>query len=121
MKQAEAELEQARWNVKGQHYALACFLCQQAAEKAAKAVYQAARVEVWGHAIVGLLSGVPGVEAVPDEIADAAKALDRHYIPARYPNGFASGVPADYYTAADAEEAIRCAEEIIAFCERGVP
>ncbi|MFQ6132649.1 MAG: HEPN domain-containing protein [Armatimonadota bacterium] len=48
----------------------------------------------------------------------AAKALDRHYIPARYPNGFEAGTPADYYTADDAEDAIGHAQQVIEFCQQ---
>jgi len=47
---------------------------------------------------------------------DAAKALDKEYIQTRYPNGFANGAPADYYTVRDAREAIGYAEAILAFC-----
>jgi HEPN domain-containing protein len=46
-----------------------------------------------------------------------AKALDKHYIPTRYPNGFASGAPMDYYTTDDATRAIDDAEAIVRFCE----
>lgn len=46
----------------------------------------------------------------------SAKNLDRHYIPSRYPDSFGSGTPADYYTAEDAERAIRDAKEILEFC-----
>ena len=38
---------------------------------------------------------------------DSARALDKHYIPTRYPNGFAQGgAPTDYYTKRDAEDSI---------------
>jgi len=37
-----------------------------------------------------------------------ARDLDRHYIQPRYPNGFASGFPGEYY---DEETAKRCLEE----------
>jgi HEPN domain-containing protein len=49
------------------------------------------------------------------EIVDAAKRLDKHYIPTRYPNGFDQGAPTDYYTAAEAETAIADAT-LVGFC-----
>jgi len=52
------------------------------------------------------------------QIPAAAKALDRHYILARYPNGFETGTPADYYTSEDAEGAIADAQQIIEFCKQ---
>ena len=47
---------------------------------------------------------------------DKAKVLDKHYIPARYPNGFESGAPV-VFTAGEADAAVRIAGEIIGFCK----
>jgi HEPN domain-containing protein len=46
----------------------------------------------------------------------AAKRLDKHYIPARYPNGFDRGAPRDYYTEGEARQAINDAETVYHFC-----
>lgn len=46
----------------------------------------------------------------------AARILDKHYIPTRYPNGFDSGAPTDFYTKREGKDAIRYAERIIEFC-----
>jgi HEPN domain-containing protein len=46
-----------------------------------------------------------------------AKQLDKYYIPARYPSGWAKGFPAQYITRKDAEDAISGSEEILRFCE----
>lgn len=46
-----------------------------------------------------------------------AKVLDKHYIPSRYPNGFDSGAPLDYYTEEEAKQAIEYAQTILKFCE----
>lgn len=40
MKQAERDLENAKYEMKGSFYEWVCFLSQQAAEKAIKAVFQ---------------------------------------------------------------------------------
>jgi HEPN domain-containing protein len=58
-----------------------------------------------------------GPTAPDDPLIGRAKALDKHYIPTRYPNGFPSGAPMDYYTAEDSTRAIDDAEAIIRFCE----
>ena len=54
---------------------------------------------------------------VPKNMIDDAKLLDMYYIPTRYPNGFPSGKPADYFTERHAREAINAADRIIRFCE----
>jgi HEPN domain-containing protein len=38
------------------------------------------------------------------------------YIQARYPNGFASGAPLDYFTERDARESIDHAQSILDYC-----
>ena len=84
----------------------ACFISQQASEKALKAVLQKLGAEVWGHSIVDLLRTLKERGDVPGTLHDSAINLDRYYIPARYPNGWASGSPADYFTEEDANAAI---------------
>ncbi len=55
------------------------------------------------------------------ETTDAAKRLDKHYIPTRYPNGFDSGYPAELYTRGEAEGAIAAAEHLVEFCRGNLP
>ena len=104
--------------MKGGYPELACFLSQQAAEKAVKALCQERKVEAWGHMITRLLHTLSDEVVAEPQVLSAAKALDRHYIPARYPNGFETGTPADYYTTEDAEDAITDAQQIIEFCKQ---
>lgn len=47
---------------------------------------------------------------VEETLLESAKNLDKYYIPPRYPNGFDIGMPADYYTEKNAQEAIRVFE-----------
>jgi HEPN domain-containing protein len=58
---------------------------------------------------------------IPPELIVQAQSLDAHYIPARYPNGFPEGKPADYFNAAKAQEAIDAAHSIIRFCQDHLP
>lgn len=56
----------------------------------------------------------------PDAVLDAARRLDRHYIPARYPNSFDRGIPREYYTAEDARQAIADAETVCLFVRNSI-
>jgi len=91
----------------------------QAAEKAVKAVYQARHQDAWGHT-VSLLLGSLSPAAPEPVLVEKAKVLDKHYVPTRYPNGFPSGAPTDFYTLPEATEAIRIAEEIVEFCRHQI-
>ena len=116
-RQAKRDLAQARHAMDGGFHEWACFSAQQGAEKAVKAVFQRLGADAWGHSVAALLSELPDVLKVPAELLDSGKALDRHYIPPRYPNSLPQGVPGDYYTQREAEEALAHAEAIISFCE----
>jgi HEPN domain-containing protein len=94
----------------------ACFAAQQAAEKGLKAVYQSLAGEAWGHSVAKLLEGLAERVSVTPQLLDAGRDLDRYYIPARYPNGWAAGAPKDMIREEDAALAIRRAEEVLRFC-----
>ena len=106
----------ARQAMEGERYEWSCFAAQQAAEKALKAVYQKLGVEAWGHTLTALVDKMPDSVEPPEELMEAAKTLDKHYIPTRYPNGFDSGAPADFYTRKEAQDAIAKATQIVEFC-----
>lgn len=117
MKQAEADLRHARNSISLQDYEWVCFSAQQAAEKAVKAVYQQLHAEAWGHSVSILMANLPPDTNVSPALIEKAKVIDKHYIPARYPNGFDTGAPTDYYTAAEGKTAVGIAGEIIEFCK----
>jgi len=64
-----------------------------------------------------LLQGLRDLFPVPGELVDAGNLLDKYYIIARYPNGFASDAPKDYFSLKEAEDAISSARTIIRFCQ----
>ncbi len=68
-----------------------------------------------------MAAALPDRARLPDTLLDAARRLDRHYIPTRYPNGFDRGAPRDYFTAAYSTQAIADADEPLGFCTRHVP
>jgi len=115
--QAKRDLNHAVNACQYKDFEWCCFAAQQAAEKAVKAVFLYIHGEGWGHSVSALLKSLSGKVKVPPELIDAAKTLDKHYIPARYPNGFERGIPADYYTESEAKEAIKNARRIVKFCE----
>ena len=112
-RQAQADLRHARNALQSEDYEWSCFAAQQAAEKALKALFQRVGMDAWGHTLTALIGNLPSGAAPPEILIDYARMLDKHYIPTRYPNGFASGAPTDFYTA---QEAIKYAGAIIEFC-----
>ena len=111
-RQAQRKLDSARWDIQGNFHEDACFSAQQAAELAAKALLESqGRIEL-GHSVFQLLQKADGV---PQSILEAARVLDRYYIPTRYPSGFAAGAPMDYYDQSTAEEAVGLAESVLEF------
>jgi len=116
-RQARHDLEHARRVRDLGDFGWACFAAQQAAEKALKALYQKLGAEAWGHSVFGLLQQLPARWAAVAALQDQAKELDKHYIPARYPNAHAQGAPYEYYTRGEADRAITQSEQILRFCE----
>jgi len=116
-KQARHDIEHARHAVDAGDFEWACFAAQQAAEKALKALYQKEGAEARGHSVYGLLKSLPPGFSLDAVLQEAGKGLDKHYIPARYPNAYPEGAPCEYYTHAEAERAINHAERILHFCE----
>jgi HEPN domain-containing protein len=119
--QAARDLAHARRAAEAGDHEWAAFAAQQAAEKGLKALVMAHGGEPWGHLLTALAEALPAGLAAPPAVLDAARRLDKHYIPARYPNGFASGFPGMLYTRGEALQAIEDASAIIEFCRRGLP
>ncbi len=115
-RQAEADLRHARHALEDGDFEWSCFAAQQAAEKALKAVFQKLGMDAWGHTLTALIGNLPPSIQTSPKLIDYAKMLDKHYIPTRYPNGFESGAPTDFYTAGEAQNAVQYAEDILEFC-----
>lgn len=119
-RQAEADLAHADVALKAGNFEWSCFAAQQAAEKAVKSLYMKLGMDAWGHTVSVLLAGLEPKLKISTAILDSAKLLDKHYIPTRYPNGFDSGAPVDYYTKNEAQGAIGHAGSIIEFCRNQI-
>ena len=74
IKQAKRDLEMAKKSREACFYEWACFIAQQAAEKAVKAVYQSRGGSAIGHGIGSLLRGLEVKVPVPKDILKSAKA-----------------------------------------------
>lgn len=116
LNQAMRDLVHARHALADTDFEWSCFASQQAAEKGVKAVHEHCHGEGWGHVVSQLLRGLPPGMGVTEELIEAALRLDKLYIPTRYPNGFESGAPGDFYTKSEAEAAIADATKILEFC-----
>jgi HEPN domain-containing protein len=111
--QATQDLDDANYNLKGKRYHLACFLSQQAGEKALKAfLYSKGEEMVLGHSVARLLKSAIGHDLDPEAIKGTA-GLDKYYIPTRYPNGLPGGVPYEAFDEGDALKAIGLASRIV--------
>jgi HEPN domain-containing protein len=77
-------------------------------------------IERWGHSISKMLERIQEALEVPIHLMEKAKGLDRFYIPTRYPNGFESGAPMDYYLKRDAEGCLADAKQVIEFCKKRI-
>ena len=119
--QAARDLAHADHALADKDYEWSAFAAQQASEKAMNALIQSMGGEPWGHSVTALVDSLPSNVQVSEEVQEASKRLDKHYIPTRYPNGFASGYPGQLYTRGEAEGAIADARLITEFCRRHIP
>ena len=111
MEQARRDLAMAGQARDTGFFEWACFISQQGAEKAIKAVYQRHGAVAWGHSVLDLLDGLRAAgREIPADLFRIARGLDRNYIP----DGFSRGKPADYFAR---EDAVSGAERIIQFCD----
>mgnify|MGYP000085464624 CR=1 FL=1 len=115
--QGKRDLERAQLDIQYKYFEWACFSSQQAAEKVLKALALKTGLNIWGHSLTEIINILSKYIEFPVDIKDKAKLLDIFYIPTRYPNGFSSGKPADYFTEKQAMEAVNAAGDIIRFCE----
>ena len=96
--QARDDLAFVEWVVQeGRFFDKACFIAQQAAEKALKAcAYGLGRRFVTGHSTVELMESLEGVVDHIENLLNCCRRLDRFYIPTRYPNGLPGGIPSQF-------------------------
>ena len=112
-KQAKVDLNAAKGSREAENFEWACFQCQQAAEKALKALWFFFEQDPWGHSVLNLINSFPGEVPLSKYVPDA-QLLDKLYIPTRYPNGLPDLSPFEVFSVRDADQAIDAAGRIIA-------
>jgi len=114
MEQAADDVEFAGHALAGGYNHQACFVCQQASEKALKALlYRDGARTVLGHSLISLLDRIVAAHPSLERLRSPAAVLDLYYVPTRYPNGLVEGTPRRAFTRQQAEEAIRHAGDIL--------
>ena len=116
--QAGHDLRDAQFAAEHDLHALACFLSQQAAEKAVSAfLFSRGADRVWGHALADLCEDAIALDPSFDLIKSVAMLLDKYYSTTRYPTSLPGGVPHEAFGAVDARGAIETATEVLGFVE----
>lgn len=119
-RQAKKDLMQAEDSREAGHHEWACFIAQQAAEKAVKALHLHHGQEAWGHVIAKLLQELPDSVRIPNDLIDRGRVLDNFYIPARYPDSHPEGSPFEHFGPLQSETALDHARAILEFVDTEV-
>jgi HEPN domain-containing protein len=122
LRQAQQDMDDAQYAYDGNRFNLACFVAQQAAEKAIKGfLYAKGRTLVLGHSVARLCQEASAFHAEFEDLRKRAAPLDKYYIPTRYPNGLPGGIPSEAFDQADADRALELAQHVIGFVENRFP
>lgn len=114
LRQAEHDLSDADYAAAGRRYSLACFLSQQAAEKALKGfLYARGAEQVLGHSVADLARECGTLDGDFSALRPRVAPLDLYYVPTRYPNSLPGGIPAEVFDEGDARRALALAAEVL--------
>lgn len=116
--EADRASESARREAAAGAHNWSCFLSEQAAQLALKALLHGLGRAPWGHDLLrlGRDAEAAGID-VPSEIHDALARLARHYIPARYPDAHPSGSASSRYRQSDSADAIADVGRVLRFVD----
>lgn len=111
LKQARKDLLWAKDTASAGHYAQSCFVSQQVAEKALKAIaYFRGYDLIKSHSLVNIIKDL----SINSQLAEYARVLDLYYLSSRYPDALPDNiVPSDFFTKDQAESAIKMAEAFL--------
>lgn len=86
LKIAEEDIDAAEWNLQGSKLLWCIFMCQQAIEKAIKAIYLARfnKTPPYKHDLIYLAKSAEIINDCSDETIDLLAYLNIHYIETRY-------------------------------------
>ena len=115
-RQAEQDLDDAAFTRGGGRFNLACFLGQQAAEKALKAyLYHKGAEDVWGHSLIDLCEDAKIFDMFFDTVLSEARQLDKYYEITRYPFYLPGGIPSQAFDQLDADRAVELSQLVLDF------
>ena len=121
LEEANWDLENAKILFKNNRFNTVVFHCQQAAEKAVKALLYHNKINGWGHSIHSLLEKYKELKNKKyDNIERLALSLDKHYITTRYPDALPNIAPHKAYNRQEAEIALSQAKHIIDFVNKEI-
>lgn len=108
--QACNDLKWGQSSAKAGFHSQACFIAQQVAEKALKALAYFRGAElVRGHSVLMVCRELQ----INGELEEAAMRLDQYYIPTRYPDAQPSGAPFRFFSTTQSAEALALAARFI--------
>ena len=121
LRQAEQDLDDAGFLKEGGRYTLACFMGQQAAEKAIKAYLYHKRVEdVWGHSLLDLCEDAKLFDMMFDTVKSEARQLDKYHYITRYPEFLPSGTCSEAFDQIDSERSIELSKQVLNFAKERI-
>ena len=114
LRQAEDDYRFARAALAGGFHAQCCFIAQQVAEKATKAVHYHLGVRtVIGHSIHVLLRKLNARAGVTGDLLQIGGQLDQYYVSTRYPDALPGVAPRDAFSRDQAQAALRSAGKVL--------
>lgn len=120
IKEAEYTLHQTERNCQEGAYNLACFLSEQTAQKALKAVlYLGGARFITMHSVTELLKEATKTHPEFSELVEQGIILDQYYLSTRYPDAVPEpAIPAEIFTKTQAEETVEIAKNIFDTAKR---
>ncbi|WP_008307868.1 HEPN domain-containing protein [Leptolyngbya sp. PCC 6406] len=113
-RQSIDDLDAAQALIAAHKFAQACFYAQQATEKGLKAVWISLDSDPWGHFYTRLIRDLPQpAQSHFQSLINLALALDKLYIPTRYPNALVELTPAEAFTQGEAQTALAAAQRLL--------
>lgn len=115
LRQAEHDLAVAQKHQAGQNYSDACFMAEQASQKALKGFLIAqGRRSIPIHSVAQLAEQCSQIDNDFSNHIAPARILDQYYIPTRYPDALAPpAVPFESYTKEQGAKAVQAARAVV--------
>jgi HEPN domain-containing protein len=115
LRQATHDLTIAKRHQEEGEYSDACFMCEQASQKALKAfLFAQGRRSIPIHSVAQLAEQCAKIDHDFNKHVASGRILDQYYIPTRYPDALAPpAVPFESYTEEQGEKAVASAQAIV--------